>query len=112
MATLITTVMVTDTEATMKISSVRIYENKAEWKWDIIQTYSTATEYKLNNMNLFKIGWRIGYIGVGILFLLLFIHRNDTDGQFSETEAFLFAVPIVISALIIIFCRFTGRDKE
>ena len=112
MATLITTVMVTDTEATMKISSVRIYENKAEWKWDIIQTYSTVTEYKLNNMNLFKIGWRIGYIGVGILFLLLFIHRNDTDGQFSETEMFMFGVPIVIGALIIIFCRFTGRDKE
>ena len=63
-------------------------------------------------MNLFKIGWRIGYIGVGILFLLLFIHRNDTDGQFSETEMFMFGVPIVIGALIIIFCRFTGRNKE
>ena len=63
-------------------------------------------------MNLFKIGWRIGYVGLGILFLLLFIHRNDTDGQFSETEVFLFGFPIVIGGLIIIFCRLTGRDKE
>ena len=66
-------------------------------------------------MNLYKIGWTICYVGLGILFLLLFIHRNEIDAgqsQMSKTEGLLFGVPIVTGGLIIIFCRLTGRDEE
>ena len=36
----------------------------------------------------------------------------DTNGQFNETEVFLFGFPIVIGGIIIIFCKLTNRDKE